>query len=91
VYETILYAVEDQIATITLNRPEKRNAYVPQMGEEVVAAFRAARDGRAVRVVILTGRGDRASARGVDLDALKAMHGGAEHRGRARSSVKRSS
>ena len=74
-YTTILYAVEDQIATITLNRPEKRNAYIPQMGEEVVAAFRAARDDEAVRAVILTGAGQGFCA-GVDLDALRAMQAG---------------
>ena len=71
-YETILYEVADQIATVTLNRPEKRNAYTPQMGEEVVAAFHAARDDDAVRAVILTGAGLGFCA-GVDLDALKAM------------------
>ena len=74
-YETILYAVEDRIATIALNRPEKRNAYVPQMGEEIVAAFRAARDDESVRAVILTGTGQGFCA-GVDLDALKAMQAG---------------
>jgi 2-(1,2-epoxy-1,2-dihydrophenyl)acetyl-CoA isomerase len=74
-YETILYAVEDRIATITLNRPEKRNAYLPQMGEDVVAAFRAARDDEKVRAVILTGAGQGFCA-GVDLDALKAMQAG---------------
>jgi 2-(1,2-epoxy-1,2-dihydrophenyl)acetyl-CoA isomerase len=74
-YETILYAVDDRVATITLNRPEKRNAYVPQMGEDVVAAFRAARDDEAVRAVILTGAGQGFCA-GVDLDALKAMQAG---------------
>ena len=74
-YETILYAVDDRIATITLNRPEKRNAYIPQMGEDLVAAFRAAREDEAVRAVILTGAGAGFCA-GVDLDALKAMHAG---------------
>src|SRR3989442_37089 len=56
-YDTILYAVDEHVATITLNRPDKRNAYVPQMGEDLVAAFRAARDDDAVRAVILTGAG----------------------------------
>jgi 2-(1,2-epoxy-1,2-dihydrophenyl)acetyl-CoA isomerase len=74
-YETILYAVDDQIATIALNRPEKRNAYLPQMGEDVVAAFRAAREDEAVRAVILTGAGAGFCA-GVDLDALQAMQAG---------------
>jgi 2-(1,2-epoxy-1,2-dihydrophenyl)acetyl-CoA isomerase len=74
-YETILYAVDDRVATITMNRPEKRNAYVPQMGEDLVAAFRAARDDAEVRAVILTGAGQGFCA-GVDLDALKAMQAG---------------
>jgi enoyl-CoA hydratase/carnithine racemase len=74
-YETIRYAVEDRIATITLDRPDKRNAYVPQMGDEIAAAFRAARDDADVRAVILTGAGQGFCA-GVDLDALKAMQAG---------------
>src|SRR5262245_57811349 len=71
-YETILYDVADQIATVTLNRPENRNAYTPQMGEDVVAAFHAAREDASVRAVILTGAGQGFCA-GVDLDALKAQ------------------
>jgi 2-(1,2-epoxy-1,2-dihydrophenyl)acetyl-CoA isomerase len=74
-YETILYGVEDRIATIAMNRPEKRNAYVPQMGQDLVAAFRAARADDSVRAVILTGEGQGFCA-GVDLDALKAMQAG---------------
>jgi len=70
-YEHIVYAIEDGIATLTLSRPDKLNAYVPQMGDEIVAAFRAARSDPAVRVVILTGAG-RGFCAGVDLDALKA-------------------
>jgi enoyl-CoA hydratase/carnithine racemase len=71
-YEHILYAVDDAIATVTLNRPEKLNAYIPAMGEEVVDAFARARDDDAVKVVILTGAG-RAFCAGVDLDFLKAQ------------------
>jgi 2-(1,2-epoxy-1,2-dihydrophenyl)acetyl-CoA isomerase len=74
-YETVLYEVADRIATITLNRPEKRNAYVPQMGDDIVAAFRAAQGDADVRAVILTGAGQGFCA-GVDLDALKAMQAG---------------
>jgi 2-(1,2-epoxy-1,2-dihydrophenyl)acetyl-CoA isomerase len=74
-FEAIRYELDGGVATLTLNRPEKRNAYTPQMGEEVVAAFRAARDDDAVRAVILTGAGKGFCA-GVDLDALKAMHAG---------------
>jgi len=72
-HRTIAVEIDGGIATVTLNRPEKLNAYTPEMGEEVVAAFRAAREDPAVRAVILTGSGKGFCA-GVDLDALKAMH-----------------
>jgi len=73
--EATLFEVEGGIATLTLNRPDKLNAYTPQMGEEVVQAFRGVRDDPAVRCVILTGAGKGFCA-GVDLDALKAMQAG---------------
>jgi enoyl-CoA hydratase/carnithine racemase len=66
----------DAIATITLNRPEKLNAYTVEMGEEVVAAFRRLRDDDSVRAVVLAGAG-RAFCAGVDLDALRAHQAGA--------------
>lgn len=75
--ETILFDVSDGVATVTLYRPDKLNAYTPQMGEEVVAAFRSVRDDAAVRAVILTGAG-RGFCAGVDLDALKAMRAGGQ-------------
>jgi enoyl-CoA hydratase/carnithine racemase len=71
-YEHVKYEVEDAIATVTLNRPDKLNAYIPAMGDEVVDAFATARDDETVRVVILTGAG-RAFCAGVDLDFLKAQ------------------
>lgn len=76
-YENVLYSVEESVATVTLNRPERLNAYIPQMGEEVVDAFERARTDPEVRVVILTGAG-RGFCSGVDLDALKAMQAGKE-------------
>ena len=76
-YEQILYDVREGIATITLNRPEKLNAYTVRMGEELVDAFGRARDEAAVRVILLTGAG-RAFCAGVDLDALKAPAGGGQ-------------
>jgi len=74
-YQTILHDVEDGIATVTLNRPDRLNAYVPQMGEEIVDAFAKMRDDDSVRVVILTGAG-RGFCSGVDLEALKAQQTG---------------
>lgn len=74
-YERILSDVRDGIATITLNRPDKLNAYTPEMGEEVVAAFVEAAADDGARVVILTGAG-RGFCAGVDLDYLKAHAAG---------------
>ena len=71
VYDHILYDVDEAIATITLNRPDKLNAYIPAMGEEVVDAFARAKGDDAVRVVVLTGAG-RGFCAGVDLEHLKA-------------------
>ena len=75
--EVTLFAVEDGVATLTLNRPDKLNAYTPQMGEEIVAAFRSVRDDPEVRCVILTGAG-RGFCAGVDLEALSALQAGAD-------------
>src|SRR5258706_1743275 len=67
-FETILYDVEDGIATITLNRPEKLNAFTTQMMVDMIAAFDATDADDAVRVVIVTGAG-RAFCAGADLSA----------------------
>jgi 2-(1,2-epoxy-1,2-dihydrophenyl)acetyl-CoA isomerase len=53
----ILYTKENRIATITLNRPEKLNAYSEVMVHEILAALADARDDEAVRAVIITGAG----------------------------------
>lgn len=65
-YQTILYDVSGGIATITLNRPDKMNAYTATMGRELVEAFQRAEDGREVRAIILTGAG-RAFCAGADI------------------------
>lgn len=74
-YEQIECETAEGIATIFLNRPEKKNAYTPRMGMEIVAAMETAMADNAVRVVILTGRGDAFCA-GVDLDVLQAQMAG---------------
>ncbi|MEN8185332.1 MAG: enoyl-CoA hydratase-related protein [Myxococcota bacterium] len=74
-YESILLEIADGIATLTLNRPEKRNAYTTEMGEEVVDAFLRIREDPAVRAVILTGAG-RGFCAGVDLEHLRAHQSG---------------
>ncbi len=74
-YQTITLEVAEAIATVTLNRPEKLNAYTPAMGDEIVDAFHRIGADDDIRVVILTGAG-KAFCAGVDLDYVKAVAGG---------------
>jgi enoyl-CoA hydratase/carnithine racemase len=67
-FETILYDVEDGVATITLNRPDKLNAFTTQMMSDMIAAFDLTDADDAVRAVIVTGAG-RAFCAGADLSA----------------------
>ncbi|MBT8432166.1 MAG: crotonase/enoyl-CoA hydratase family protein [Altererythrobacter sp.] len=66
-YTQILVDKADGIATITLNRPEKMNAYTRIMGEEIMAAMDDIDADDSVRAVIFTGSGDRAFCAGADL------------------------
>lgn len=68
---TLLTNLKDDIFTITLNRPERRNALTPEMQEELIAAFEAAKKG-AAKVIILTGAGT-AFCSGLDLAVLESM------------------
>jgi enoyl-CoA hydratase len=56
-FETLLYAVDGPIATITLNRPESLNTIVPPMPEEIEAAVESAVRDAQVRVIVLRGAG----------------------------------
>src|ERR1700722_20721798 len=51
-------AIADGIALLTLNRPERRNAYTAEMGVLLNRAYRQCDDDDAVRVIVLTGAGD---------------------------------
>src|SRR3954451_8585626 len=67
-YEQILYDVADGVLTITLNRPDRLNAFTPTMLGELLDAFDRADDDDDVRAVIVTGAG-RAFCAGADLEA----------------------
>ncbi|MBV2364371.1 1,4-dihydroxy-2-naphthoyl-CoA synthase [Streptomonospora nanhaiensis] len=65
-YTDIIYETAEGIAKITINRPERHNAFRPQTLFELQDAFNAARDDSEVGVIIFTGAGDRAFCSGGD-------------------------
>jgi naphthoate synthase len=65
-YQDILYETREQIAKITINRPEVRNAFRPQTVQELIDAFRRAHLDPGIGVIILTGAGTRAFCSGGD-------------------------
>lgn len=69
-YQQILYEVREQVATITLNRPEQLNAWTDVMADEVYRAMHAAAGDDGVRAIILTGAG-RAFCAGGDVTGFK--------------------
>lgn len=70
-YRNILYGKEGNVAWITINRPEVRNALNVETLEEILAALAQARDDEEVRVVIFTGAGDKAFVAGADIRLLR--------------------
>ena len=70
-YETIKYEIKDKILTITLNRPDRLNAFTGQMMNDLISAFDSASKDDEVRVIIVTGEG-RGFCAGADLGAGEA-------------------
>jgi enoyl-CoA hydratase/carnithine racemase len=71
-YQEILYHVADRIATVTLNRPDKLNAWTAVMEQEVRAAMLSAEADSEVRVIVLTGAG-RGFCAGADMSLLSGI------------------
>ncbi len=69
-YQNILVENQDGLATITLNRPDVRNALDPQTWGEIRAAIREIKQDSSVKAVILTGAGGKAFAGGADIKSL---------------------
>ncbi len=80
-FETILYEVEEGVATITLNRPEVLNAFNTQMNQDLKLALKKAKEDENVRAIIITGAGRgfcsgadvKSFAEGVALESFKKM------------------
>ncbi len=72
-YQTLLYQKKDGIGTVTLNRPDKRNALNSTVYKELYDIFEAIKNDDEVRVVILTGAGDRAFCAGSDVAEMQNM------------------
>lgn len=69
-YETVCYAQSDAVATLTMDRPERRNALNPDLDRDLRAAFDHAGDDEDVRAIVLAAHGDGFCA-GADLSVLR--------------------
>lgn len=79
-YEHIQLIRDGHVATLTLNRPQARNAMTPAMGEEIARAVEEVRADAAVRVLVVSGAG-KAFSGGGDLDMLARDTGVSQHPG----------
>jgi len=68
-FETIRYEVKDSAAWITLNRPDRLNAFILQLNREIQKAVKTAERDEGVRVIVITGEG-RAFCSGQDLSEV---------------------
>ncbi len=71
-YETVKYEMYGDVATITMNRPERRNALNGALNRDLLAAFSKARNDNQTRAIVLTGEGKGFCA-GADLSAFQQM------------------
>ncbi|HSX62235.1 MAG TPA: enoyl-CoA hydratase-related protein [Tahibacter sp.] len=72
-YQNLLVADRGAVRTITINRPDKLNALNLRTLQELDAAFRAAREDAAVRVIVLAGSGEKAFVAGADIAELATL------------------
>jgi 2-ketocyclohexanecarboxyl-CoA hydrolase len=75
-YEDIIYQAENGVATITINRPQKFNAFRGKTCEELISAFHRAGWNRDIGVIVLTGAGEKAFCTGGDQGAHEGSYDG---------------
>jgi len=75
-YEDILYSEANGVATITINRPERYNAFRGQTCMELLDAFNRAGWNKAIGVIVFTGAGDKAFCTGGDQGAHEGQYDG---------------
>jgi enoyl-CoA hydratase len=81
--EPVLYEVDGSVATITINRPERRNSINPEGIRRIVRALETAESNSEVKVIVLTGAGYRAFCAGADLGGMTEDSKVAQHDQRA--------
>jgi len=73
-YKDILFEVKDQVAWVTINRPESRNAFREQTLDEMIDAFRSTRNDPSIACAVVTGAGDVAFSAGGDFGAMMKLN-----------------
>lgn len=73
-FKYTIYEKSEGIATITLNRPEALNAFSKEVIEEVLTAIEDIKVDETIRVVVLTGAGEKAFSAGADIKAMKGIN-----------------
>ena len=73
-YEDILFEVRDNVAWVTINRPETRNAFREQSLDEMIDAFRSTRNDPSIACAVVTGAGDKAFSAGGDFHAMMRLN-----------------
>ena len=73
-FKLIIYEKSEGIATITLNRPEALNAFSKEVVTEIMQALEDVKNDESVRVVVLTGAGEKAFSAGADIKAMVGMN-----------------
>src|SRR5436309_298451 len=66
-YQNLLYSVEDRVARIVFNRPDRHNAFSKKLVDEIIAVVAEADANPEVRVLVLSGAGGKAFSAGYDI------------------------